>query len=56
MFEISDVLIDKEEVAMTLNIHLELPETAETEESHSISEHGFARVYPEQSCSGHFFF
>lgn len=39
MFEISDVLIDKEEVAMTLNIHLELPETAETEESHSISEH-----------------
>ena len=33
MFEISDVLIDKEEVAMTLNIHLELPETAETEES-----------------------
>lgn len=24
---------------MTLNIHLELPETAETEESHSISEH-----------------
>ena len=36
MFEISDVLIDKEEVAMTLNIHLELPETAETEESHSI--------------------
>ena len=24
MFEISDVLIDKEEVAMTLNIHLEL--------------------------------
>lgn len=39
MFEISDVLIDKEEVAMTLNIHLELPETAETEESHSIPEH-----------------
>ena len=24
---------------MTLNIHLELPETAETEESHSVSEH-----------------
>ena len=39
MFEISDVLIDKEEVAMTLNIHLELPETAETEKSHSASEH-----------------
>ena len=25
MFEISDVMVDKEEVAMTLNIRLELP-------------------------------
>ncbi len=30
MFEISDVMVDKEEVAMTLNIRLELPKDGET--------------------------
>ena len=39
MFEISDVLIDKEEVAMTLNIRLELPEGADSEDTGTAPEH-----------------
>ncbi len=37
MFEISDVMIDKEEVAMTLNIRLELPENTETESNEEVN-------------------
>ena len=39
MFEISDVLIDKEEVAMTLNIRLELPDGADAEDTGTAPEH-----------------
>ena len=38
MFEISDVMVDKEEVAMKLNIRLELPDDATSMEVHT-SEH-----------------
>ena len=39
MFQISDVLIDKEEVAMVLNITLTLPEKRTVESDNSILEH-----------------
>ena len=44
MFQISDVMIDKEEVAMSLNIKINIPETdsqAENEEASTVSKHGF---------------
>ena len=39
MFEISDVMVDKEEVAMTLNIRLELPDDGETVQNELALEH-----------------
>lgn len=39
MFEISDVMVDKEEVAMTLNIRLELPDDGETGQNELALEH-----------------
>ena len=39
MFEISDVMVDKEEVAMTLNIHLELPDESGSSQNTPIIEH-----------------
>lgn len=39
MFQISDVMIDKEEVAMVLNIKLELPEDGQTENPEPAAEH-----------------
>ncbi|MFR4886458.1 MAG: hypothetical protein ACLUDL_21100 [Eubacterium callanderi] len=36
MFEISDVMVDKEEVAMTLNIHLELPDESGSAKTHQV--------------------
>lgn len=49
MFQISDVLIDKEEVAMVLNITLTLPERHTIESNDSISEHEVC-VSEELSC------
>ena len=34
MFQVSDVMVDKDEVAMCLNIRVQLPDAAESEESH----------------------
>ena len=39
MFEISDVMVDKEEVAMTLNIHLELPDESGSSQNTPSIEH-----------------
>lgn len=39
MFEISDVMVDKEEVAMTLNIRLELPDESGSSQNTPIIEH-----------------
>lgn len=39
MFQISDVLIDKEEVAMILNINISLPDNHTAEEENTPSEH-----------------
>ena len=39
MFEVSDVMVDKEEVAMTLNIRLELPEEACAGQEPQVQEH-----------------
>ena len=39
MFQISDVLIDKEEVAMSLNIHITLPDTDTAAETGTAIEH-----------------
>ena len=39
MFEISEVMVDKEEVAMTLNIRLELPDDGETVQNELALEH-----------------
>ncbi len=39
MFQISDVLIDKEEVAMILNIKISLPDEGETVKNESVMEH-----------------
>lgn len=39
MFQISDVLVDKEEVAMVLNIHITLHDNTESEESVTVAEH-----------------
>lgn len=48
MFQISDVLIDKDEVAMTLNINISLPEEAPCE-APAAAEHNVS-VSPELSC------
>ena len=48
MFQISDVLIDKDEVAMTLNINISLPEEAPCEAT-AAAEHDVS-VSPELSC------
>ena len=39
MFQISDVMIDKEEVAMILNIKLELPDEAESGDNQPVPEY-----------------
>ena len=39
MFEVSDVMVDKEEVAMTLNIHLELPDESGSSQNTPSIEH-----------------
>ena len=39
MFQISDVLIDKEEVAMVLNIKIFLPDEGEAVKSEAVMEH-----------------
>ena len=49
MFEISDVMVDKEEVAMTLNIRLNLPEKEDTEHESAEMEHEVI-VPKELSC------
>lgn len=48
MFQISDVLVDKDEVAMTLNINISLPEEAPCE-APAAAEHSIS-VSPELSC------
>ena len=39
MFQISDVLIDKEEVAMVLNIKIFLPDEGEAVKNETVMEH-----------------
>lgn len=39
MFQVSDVMIDKEEVAMILNIKLELPDNPDSDETEPVPEH-----------------
>lgn len=48
MFEISDVMVDKEEVAMVLNIKLELPDNENTEGTQPAIEH---EVYVSEALS-----
>lgn len=39
MFQISDVLVDKEEVAMVLKINLALPDETDSQEDSTVTEH-----------------